>query len=172
MALQVGEVFAGYTILRVLGAGGMGQVYLAKHPRLPREDALKVLSAELTADPQYRARFLREADIAATLWHPHILGIHDRGEFNGQFWISMDFVRGHRRGQTVGRALWQWNARRRGDADHRRGGVGVGLRPPAGPAAPRCQAGEHSDRRARAPRRNECSWRTSVSRATSTTPRG
>lgn len=94
MPLAVGEVFAGYTILRVLGAGAMGTVYLAQHPRLPRRDALKVLSAELTADPQYRARFVREADIAASLWHPNILGIHDRGESGGQFWISMDFVAG------------------------------------------------------------------------------
>ena len=46
MSLEVGQVFAGYTILRVLGAGGMGRVYLAAHPRLPREDALKVLPAE------------------------------------------------------------------------------------------------------------------------------
>ncbi|BBX75265.1 serine/threonine protein kinase [Mycobacterium shinjukuense] len=94
MPLAVGEVFAGYTILRVLGAGAMGTVYLAQHPRLPRQDALKVLSADLTADPQYRARFVREADIAASLWHPNIVGIHDRGEFDGQFWISMDYVDG------------------------------------------------------------------------------
>ncbi|WP_036415080.1 serine/threonine-protein kinase [Mycobacterium gastri] len=94
MPMAVGEVFAGYTILRVLGAGAMGTVYLAQHPRLPRQDALKVLSPQLTADPQYRARFVREADIAATLSHPNIVGIHDRGEFGGQFWISMDFVAG------------------------------------------------------------------------------
>lgn len=94
MPLAVGDVFAGYTILRVLGAGGMGTVYLAQHPRLPRHDALKVLSAELTADPEFRARFVREADIAASLWHPNIVGIHDRGESDGQFWISMDFVAG------------------------------------------------------------------------------
>lgn len=94
MPLEVGQVFAGYTILRLLGAGGMGQVYLARHPRLPREDALKVLPVELTADAEYRARFLREADLAAGLSHPHIVGIHDRGEHEGHFWISMDFVAG------------------------------------------------------------------------------
>ena len=65
MPVSVGELFAGFTILRILGAGAMGTVYLAAHPRLPRQDALKVLSAELTADPQYRERFLREADLAA-----------------------------------------------------------------------------------------------------------
>jgi serine/threonine protein kinase, bacterial len=101
MPVAVGELFAGYTILRVLGAGAMGTVYLAAHPRLPRQDALKVLSAELTADPQYRERFLREADLAASLSHPNILGIHDRGEYDEQFWISMDYVAGTDSGRLV-----------------------------------------------------------------------
>jgi serine/threonine protein kinase, bacterial len=87
-------VFAGYTIVRLLGSGGMGEVYLAQHPRLPRRDALKVLPASVSADSEYRERFNREADIAATLWHPHIVGVHDRGEFDGQIWISMDYVEG------------------------------------------------------------------------------
>jgi serine/threonine protein kinase, bacterial len=94
MPVSVGEVFAGFTILRVLGAGGMGTVYLAAHPRLRRQDALKVLPAEWTDDPQYRERFLREADLTASLSHPNILGVHDRGEYDGQLWISMDYVAG------------------------------------------------------------------------------
>ena len=94
MSLETGRVFAGYTILRVLGSGGMGRVYLARHPRLPREDALKVLPTEVTADPQYRERFEREAELAAGLSHPHIVAIHDRGEYEGQFWISMEYVAG------------------------------------------------------------------------------
>ena len=94
MAIEVGQVFAGYTILRLLCSGGMGQVYLASHPRLPREDALKVLPTEVTADPEYRERFDREAELAAGLSHPHIVGINDRGEYDGQFWISMDYVAG------------------------------------------------------------------------------
>jgi serine/threonine protein kinase, bacterial len=101
MPASVGELFAGFTILRVLGAGAMGTVYLAAHPRLPRQDALKVLSAELTADPQYQERFLREAELAASLSHPNILGIHDRGEYEGQFWISMDYVAGTDAGRLV-----------------------------------------------------------------------
>lgn len=60
----------------------MGQVYLAKHPRLPRLDALKILRAALTADREFRERFNREADLAATLWHPHIVGVHDRSELS------------------------------------------------------------------------------------------
>lgn len=94
MPLDEGETFAGYTILRLLGAGGMGEVYLAQHPRLPRQDALKVLPSSVSSDTEYRARFDREADIAATLWHPHIVGVHDRGEFDGQLWIAMDYVDG------------------------------------------------------------------------------
>src|SRR5246500_4059109 len=92
--LAEGHVFAGYTIVRRLGTGGMGQVYPAQHPRLPRRDALKVLPAELTANDEFRQRFNREADLAASLYNEHIVGIHDRGEYEGQLWISMDYVEG------------------------------------------------------------------------------
>ena len=94
MPLAEGEEFAGYTIVRLLGSGGMGEVYLARHPRLPRQDALKVLPAAISSDKEFRERFNREADLAATLWHPHIVGVHDRGEFDGRLWISMDYVEG------------------------------------------------------------------------------
>ncbi|MFV8230543.1 serine/threonine-protein kinase [Mycolicibacterium fortuitum] len=94
MPFNAGDVFAGYTIQRLLGAGGMGEVYLAQHPRLPRLDALKILSVSTTRDDEFRARFNREAELAASLWHPHIVGVHDRGEFNGRLWISMDYVEG------------------------------------------------------------------------------
>lgn len=94
MPLSDGELISGYTIVRLLGSGGMGEVYLARHPRLPRHDALKVLSASVSTDDEYRQRFDREADIAATLWHPHIVAVHDRGDFDGRLWISMDHVEG------------------------------------------------------------------------------
>jgi serine/threonine protein kinase len=94
MSLSAGEMFASYRIVRLLGSGGMGEVYLAEHPRLPRRDALKVLPAEFSADSEYRQRFVREADLAANLWHPHIVSVHDRGEHNGQLWISMNYVDG------------------------------------------------------------------------------
>jgi serine/threonine-protein kinase len=93
-ALAAPTSFAGYTILRPLGSGGMADVYLAKHPRLPRRDALKILSEGTTADAEFRERFSREADLAATLWHPHIVAVHDRGEFDGHLWIAMDYVEG------------------------------------------------------------------------------
>ncbi|MDT5326057.1 MAG: serine/threonine protein kinase, bacterial [Mycobacterium sp.] len=101
MPLADATTFAGYTIVRRLGSGGMGEVYLARHPRLPRQDALKVLRSEVSADGEYRERFNREADIAATLWHPHIVGVHDRGEFNRQLWISMDYVEGTDAGRLL-----------------------------------------------------------------------
>ena len=94
MPLNDGAIFAGFRIIQLLGSGGMGEVYLAQHPRLPRRNALKVLPAEVSADPEYRARFSREADLASTLWHPHIVSVHDRGEYQGQLWISMDYVDG------------------------------------------------------------------------------
>lgn len=94
MPLADGTRFAGFTVLRMLGSGGMGEVYLARHPRLSRDDALKVLPRNLADDPDYRRRFKREADAAAGLFHPHIVGVHDRGECDGQLWISMDFVEG------------------------------------------------------------------------------
>ena len=101
MPLNDGAIFAGFRIVRRLGSGGMGEVYLIQHPRLPRRNALKILSADLSADPEYRARFNREADLASTLYHPHIVGVHDRGEYNGQLWLSMDFVDGHDAGRLL-----------------------------------------------------------------------
>jgi serine/threonine-protein kinase len=79
----------------------MGEVYLAQHPRLPRRDALKVLGATVCADSEYRRRFEREADIAATLWHPHIVEVHDRGDVDGQLWIAMDYVEGTDAGELL-----------------------------------------------------------------------
>ncbi|MFF2087497.1 serine/threonine-protein kinase [Nocardia sp. NPDC058176] len=92
--IGVGDSFAGHIIERVLGHGGMGTVYLAKHPRLPRSVALKLLHRELSTDPAVRRRFEREADIVAGLEHPGIVGILDRGSHDDQLWISMPFVRG------------------------------------------------------------------------------
>jgi serine/threonine protein kinase, bacterial len=94
MSVPVGTTIAGYTILRMLGSGGMAEVYLAQHPRLPRRDALKVLSEAVTADSNFRERFQREADLAGALWHPNIVAVHDRGEFDGHLWIAMDYVDG------------------------------------------------------------------------------
>lgn len=101
MPLANGDVFAGFQILRPLGFGGMGEVYLVQHPRLPRQDALKILPAGMSGDAEFRARFNREAELAASLFNPHIVGIHDRGEFHGQLWISMDFIDGPDAGRLL-----------------------------------------------------------------------
>jgi serine/threonine protein kinase, bacterial len=101
MSLAVGMTFDGYTVLRPLGSGGMAEVYLARHPRLPRHDALKILSEAITADGDFRERFQREADLAAALWHPNIVAVHDRGEFDDQLWIAMDYVDGTDAAQLV-----------------------------------------------------------------------
>ena len=93
--VTAGSKVGGYRIERELGAGGMGSVYLASHPTLPRSDALKVLSRELSRDPDFRTRFTREADLAASLDHPQIVAVYNRGETDeGQLWIAMQFVDG------------------------------------------------------------------------------
>ncbi|WP_280479792.1 serine/threonine-protein kinase [Nocardia asiatica] len=92
--LSPGTVFAGYRIERVLGTGGMGTVYVVQHPRLPRREALKVLPENLGTVDEFRARFLREAELAARLDHPNIVAVHDRGLEQGRLWIAMEFVDG------------------------------------------------------------------------------
>ena len=77
--LPIDSIFAVYRIERVLGVGGMGTVYLARNPDLPRSEAIKILSVELSRDPAFRARFVREADVAAGLDHPNIVSVHRRG---------------------------------------------------------------------------------------------
>ncbi|WP_063039110.1 serine/threonine-protein kinase [Nocardia pseudovaccinii] len=107
MALRPGAIVGGYRVLQVLGSGGMGTVYLAQNPILPRRDALKVLSADLSTDDEFRARFEREANLAAGLDHPNIVAVYNRGEEAGQLWIAMQYVDGvdasdeARKGPTV-----------------------------------------------------------------------
>ncbi|MEC3917821.1 serine/threonine-protein kinase [Nocardia sp. CDC160] len=94
MAVIVGADFAGYRLERELGSGGMGTVFLAQHPRLPRRDALKILAEAHTGDSAFRARFLREAEVAAGLHHPNVVAVRDRGEHDGRMWIAMQYVDG------------------------------------------------------------------------------
>ncbi|GEM33021.1 hypothetical protein NN3_40280 [Nocardia neocaledoniensis NBRC 108232] len=89
-----GTVIAGYRVERMLGEGGMGAVYLAAHPTLPRRDAVKVLSRRFTDDREFRARFEREANLAAGLDHPNIVAVYNRGEDQGRLWIAMQYVSG------------------------------------------------------------------------------
>lgn len=86
---------AGYRVVRQLGAGAMGQVFLVQHPRLPRQDALKLLDSGVSRNDDFRARFQREADLLAQLSHPNIVTLYDRGEFEGRLWITMEYVAGN-----------------------------------------------------------------------------
>ncbi|GCE43572.1 Serine/threonine protein kinase [Rhodococcus wratislaviensis] len=90
--LVPGAMFAGFTIERVLGTGGMGTVYLARHGSLPRGVAVKVLDG--TADDYMRARFVREAEHTARLEHPNIVTVYDRGCEGDRLWIAMQYVAG------------------------------------------------------------------------------
>ncbi|MFC8383178.1 protein kinase [Nocardia sp. NPDC057272] len=92
--LEPGTVFAGYAIEQVLGAGGMGCVYAARHPTLPRTVALKILHPSLTTDDYVRTRFEFEADHAARLEHPAIVAVYDRGREGDRLWIAMQLVPG------------------------------------------------------------------------------
>jgi serine/threonine-protein kinase len=85
---------SGYRVIRQLGAGGMGQVFLVRHPRLPRHDALKLLDSGVSRNDDFKARFQREADLLAQLSHSNIVTLHDRGEFEGRLWITMEYVDG------------------------------------------------------------------------------
>ncbi|MFF2552149.1 serine/threonine-protein kinase [Nocardia sp. NPDC058058] len=97
--LAAGTLVAGYRIERRIGAGGMGSVYLAQHPRLQRRDALKILSHG--ADAEFRARFLRESELAGQLDHPNIVSIYDRGDTGDLLWIAMQFVDGYDAAQLL-----------------------------------------------------------------------
>ncbi|MEV6278291.1 ADP-ribosylglycohydrolase family protein [Nocardia sp. NPDC051832] len=92
--LRRGDVFAGFVIERELGRGGMGAVYAARHPRLPKLLALKLLHRELFGDKETRGRFEREADLVAQLDHPNIITVFDRGIEDNHLWISMQYVDG------------------------------------------------------------------------------
>jgi Protein kinase domain len=90
----VGDEFAGYRLRAVLGRGGMSVVYQAENPRLGNVIALKVLSPELATDDAFRARFLEESRIAASLNHPNVIPIYDVGSGGGLLYIAMRYVPG------------------------------------------------------------------------------
>jgi len=93
--LSVTQVIDGrYTIKRRLGIGGMAEVYLAIDESLGREVALKVLNPALAADPAFVERFKREARAVAALNHPNIVAIYNWGEYDGMYYIVMEYVPG------------------------------------------------------------------------------
>jgi eukaryotic-like serine/threonine-protein kinase len=90
----VGQTISHYRILSLLGAGGMGEVYLAEDPRLGRRVAVKLLPAHLTGDREHVRRFTQEARATSALNHPNIITIHEIGEVNGRHFIATEYVEG------------------------------------------------------------------------------
>src|SRR3954447_1166527 len=92
---MIGKTVGHYRITAKLGAGGMGEVFLAQDTRLERKAAIKFLPAELAADLERRQRFLNEARAASALNHPHVCVVYDVGETDdGIPFIAMEFVEG------------------------------------------------------------------------------
>jgi serine/threonine protein kinase len=92
---MIGTTVGHYKITRKLGAGGMGEVFLAEDTRLGRKAAIKFLPADSAADPERRDRFLKEARAASALNHPNVCVVYDVGETQaGQPYIAMEFIEG------------------------------------------------------------------------------
>ncbi len=101
MTLTPGSRLGPYEVQSAIGAGGMGEVYKARDTRLDRSVAIKVLPAHVSADPDRRARFEREAKTIAGLNHPHICTLHDVGEHDGTTYLVME----HLAGETLAERL-------------------------------------------------------------------
>jgi serine/threonine-protein kinase PpkA len=84
----------GYRIIKTLGKGGMASVYLAIQESFEREVALKVMSADLSSDPSFGERFIREAKIVSRLVHPNIVTVYDVGIHEGHYFLSMEYIPG------------------------------------------------------------------------------
>ena len=83
-----------YQVLSRLGSGGMADVFLAEDQQLGRKVALKLLHRRFSEDPGFVERFRREARSAAGLQHPNVVGVYDRGAFDGTYYIAMEYVPG------------------------------------------------------------------------------
>ncbi len=134
----VGDEFAGYRVRSVLGRGGMSVVYQAENLRLSSVIALKVLAPELATDDVFRARFLEESRIAASLNHPNVIPIYDMGSQDDLLYIAMRYVSGTDMRQMIkkrGRILpatavfLVGQAARALDAAHRKGLVHRDVKP-------------------------------------------
>ena len=95
MALDPGTRLGRYEIRSKLGAGGMGEVYLADDTKLDRKIALKILPTDVASKKDRMARFVREAKSAAALNHPNIAHVYEIGESAGVNFIAMELVDGH-----------------------------------------------------------------------------
>src|SRR2546423_309841 len=100
--LDAGTVVDGrYSIISRLGSGGMADVYCAQDVQLGRKVALKLLYRRFAEDEQSAERSRREASAAAGLQHPHVVGVYDRGEYDGTYYIAMEYLEGRSLKQIV-----------------------------------------------------------------------
>src|SRR5262249_58375758 len=93
--LKPGTRVGDYEVHKLIGSGGMGEVYQARDLRLARDVAIKVLPSFLTNDPHRLRRFEQEARAAAALNHPHILAVHQMGFYNGTPYVVSELLEGH-----------------------------------------------------------------------------
>ncbi len=108
-AIAAGTRLAHYEIISLLGAGGMGQVYVAEDTRLRRRVAIKMLVPELTRDERNLRRFEQEARAASALNHPNILTIYEFGQFDGLCFIASEFIEGATLRQRMANGRLEWN---------------------------------------------------------------
>ena len=90
-----------YRVLKRLGSGGMADVYCAEDTQLGRKVAVKLLYRRFAEDSEFVERFRREASSAAGLQHPNIVGVFDRGEWDGTYYIAMEYLPGRSLKQVV-----------------------------------------------------------------------
>ena len=106
MALEQGQRIGDrYTLVGRLGSGGMADVWLADDDMLGRRVALKFLHERFAQDANFVERFRREAQAAAGLQHPNVVGVYDRGETDGRPWIAMEYVEGAGLNDLIKRGL-------------------------------------------------------------------
>src|ERR687888_1577551 len=101
--LSPGEEIAGFRIEEVAGEGGMGVVYRATHLALGRPVALKLIASDLASDRDFRARFKRESQLAASIDHPNVIPVYEAGEADGSLYLAMRYVEGTDLGALIAR---------------------------------------------------------------------
>src|SRR4051812_35138978 len=127
-----------YRITSRLGSGGTADVYCAHDEHLGRDVALKMLNRRFAQDQEFVERFRREASAAAGLQHPNVVGVFDRGEYDGTYYIAMEYLRGRTLKEVISQEapLDQMRALditaqilRAAGVGHRRGGIHPGFKP-------------------------------------------